>query len=195
MTTPSNPAEPERTPDATDPWTAAPIDAEHADTRVLRTDADHTDTEVLGTDADHPTKVLPEASARSTLQPPKPKTSDPRASGTIPLTPPDPADLRMPAPEPTTRPATASAAPAAPAAAVARPRVRWAGILWGLVFAVTGSLLLWVLVDPARRAAVDDWWGSLTPSGFALTALLVAGGLLLIGGLSGLARRLSHRPA
>jgi len=225
MTTPSTPAEPERTPDATDTEVLG-TDADHTDTEVFGADADHTDTKVFGpntdhttkvlpdasdhtdteafaADADHTTKVLPEASAHSTkvlpdasahstLQPPRPKTADPKASGTTPLTPPDPADLRTPAPETATRPSTASAS-AASAVASARPRVRWAGIIWGLVFAVTGSVLLWVLVEPARRASVDEWWASLTPTGFALTALLVAGGLLLIGGLSGLARRLSHR--
>jgi CDP-diglyceride synthetase len=73
--------------------------------------------------------------------------------------------------------------------------VRWAGIIWGLVFAVSAALLLWVFSEPERRDAVGDWWATLTPIGFALTALLIAGGLLLIGGIAGLARRLSHRPA
>lgn len=178
-------AEPDRTP-----------------TEVLGGDADRT-TEVLdtdpGPDADRTTKVLPEASAHSTRVPPRPKTTLPK--------PPPPAAASASAPlggasdSAAGRAAAAAdtSSPYAPAASAThplpRPRVRWAGIIWGLVFAASAVTLLWVLADPERRDAVGAWWTSLTPAGFALTALLVAGGLLLVGGLAGLARRLSHRGA
>jgi hypothetical protein len=40
---------------------------------------------------------------------------------------------------------------------------------------------------------VADWWATLTPAGLLLAVLLVLGGLLLVAGLSGLARRGEHR--
>lgn len=70
-----------------------------------------------------------------------------------------------------------------------RPRIRWAGIIWGLVFAGIAATMLWIVLEPARIELVADWWSTLTPAGLWLTVLLVLGGLLLVAGLSGLARR------
>ncbi|MRG59533.1 hypothetical protein GE115_06555 [Agromyces sp. CFH 90414] len=91
------------------------------------------------------------------------------------------APVPPPAPEP-----EASVAPPL------RPRVRWAGIIWGLVFAAIAATLLAVLTDPARRDAATDWWTGLSPAGFALTAVIVVGALLLVAGVAGLARRASR---
>jgi CDP-diglyceride synthetase len=70
-----------------------------------------------------------------------------------------------------------------------RPRIRWAGIIWGLVFAVIAAIVLWIVLEPARMELVADWWATLTAAGLWLTVLLVLGGLLLVAGVSGLARR------
>lgn len=82
-----------------------------------------------------------------------------------------------------------SVAPGTPDLAGLGPRIRWAGIIWGLVFAAIAATMLWIVVEPARTELVADWWATLTPAGLWLTVLLVIGGLLLIAGLSGLARR------
>ena len=87
----------------------------------------------------------------------------------------------------------ASVAPGIHEPAELRPRIRWAGIIWGLVFAVIAATVLWIVLEPARMELVADWWATLTPAGLLLTVLLVLGGLLLIAGLSGLARRGDRR--
>lgn len=89
----------------------------------------------------------------------------------------------------------ASVAPDARQPAELRPRIRWAGIVWGLVFAAIAATMLWIVLEPARIAAVLDWWATLTPAGLILTVLLVLGGLLLVAGLSALGRRAEADPA
>jgi hypothetical protein len=177
-----------------------PDERPDATTEILAglADPDRTPTEVLA-DADGAgtTKVLPEASAHSTLVPPKPKATEPTTRVR-----PEPGPADPPAASGSgSAPAGPGLTPPAPSMSdtargpYPRPHVRWAGIIWGLVFAVAAALLLWVLAEDDRRDAVGAWWATLTPIGFALTALLVAGGLLLIGGVAGLARRLTHRRA
>lgn len=83
----------------------------------------------------------------------------------------------------------ASVAPDRHEPAELRPRIRWAGIIWGLVFAGIAATVLWIVLDPARIELVEQWWATLTPAGLLIAVLLVLGGLLLIAGLSGLARR------
>ncbi|TYL53102.1 hypothetical protein [Agromyces mariniharenae] len=89
----------------------------------------------------------------------------------------------------TLQPPEASVAPRTPAPEELRPRIRWAGIVWGLVFAGLAATLLWIVLEPARMELVADWWATLTPGGLILTVLLVLGGLLLVAGLSSLGRR------
>ena len=74
-----------------------------------------------------------------------------------------------------------------------RPRIRWAGIVWGLVFAGLAATVLWIVLDPARMELVADWWATLTPGGLILTVLVALGALLLVAGLSSLGRRSEHR--
>jgi len=74
-----------------------------------------------------------------------------------------------------------------------RPRIRWAGIIWGLVFAGIAATVLWIVLDPARMELVADWWATLTPGGLILTVLVALGALLLVAGLSSLGRRSEHR--
>jgi hypothetical protein len=86
----------------------------------------------------------------------------------------------------------------APEVEVARPRIRWAGIVWGSFFAVLAAAALWWLVDQGRRAATRDWVLSLTPDSVSLGAVigigvLCVGMLLLIAGAVALLRRAQLR--
>lgn len=90
-------------------------------------------------------------------------------------------------------PPAASVAPGAREPEQLGPRIRWAGIVWGLVFAGLAAAVLWIVLDPARMELVADWWATLTPGGLILTVLIVLGGLLLVAGLSSLGRRSDHR--
>ncbi|WP_235008297.1 hypothetical protein [Microbacterium timonense] len=86
--------------------------------------------------------------------------------------------------------AQTSAGPeSASALALTGPRVRWAGIVWGLVFALIAAGALWLLVDPARQAALSTWLIGLTPASALAVVALVVGGFALIAGLVGIARR------
>ncbi|WP_198425906.1 MULTISPECIES: hypothetical protein [Microbacterium] len=80
-------------------------------------------------------------------------------------------------------------APAAAAEPPSGPRVRWAGIVWGLVLAAIAALALWVLTDPARHATVTAWMLHLTPAAVTAYAVLLVGGFALVAGVVGLARR------
>lgn len=73
------------------------------------------------------------------------------------------------------------------------PVVRWAGILWGLVFAAIAAATLWVVVDARRRDAASEWWGSLAPGMLALLVIAAVGFVLLIAGIAGLLRRIPDR--
>ena len=54
-----------------------------------------------------------------------------------------------------------------------RPHVRAGAIAWGLIVIAAASLVLWVALDPDRRAAVTDWATSLTLGGFVLVGVLL----------------------
>jgi len=64
------------------------------------------------------------------------------------------------------------------------PRVRWAAIVWGVVFAATGWFTMWTLVAEERRAAFSDWILTLDNGGWAIVGAFALGALLLIIGLS-----------
>lgn len=71
-----------------------------------------------------------------------------------------------------------------------RPRTRWAAIVWGLFFAATAAVALWILTSTDRRTAALDAIVSLdAPTAIAI-ALLAVGVLVLVGGLAALLRRL-----
>ena len=63
------------------------------------------------------------------------------------------------------------------------PRIRWGGIVWGLVFAATGWFALWTMLAGDRRAAFSDWILSLGNGGWAVVAACAIGGLVLVIGL------------
>ncbi|WP_435747042.1 hypothetical protein [Microbacterium sp. PMB16] len=79
--------------------------------------------------------------------------------------------------------------------AVAPPRTRWAGIIWGALFAAVAASGFWLLVDGDRRSTATDWVLTLTPSMILTLAILTAGVLVLFAGAVGLLRRGQRRMA
>ena len=85
-----------------------------------------------------------------------------------------------------------TAAPERPAAAtvdLTGPRIRWAGIVWGLVLAAIAAVALWILLDPARQAELTSWIVALNPATAIAIAVLLLGLFALITGIVGIARR------
>jgi hypothetical protein len=64
------------------------------------------------------------------------------------------------------------------------PRIRWAGIVWGLIFAATGWFAVWTLAADSRRAAFADWFLTLDRTGWAVVGALVIGAILVLIGLT-----------
>ncbi len=83
----------------------------------------------------------------------------------------------------------------------ARPRIRWAGIVWGTFFAAVSGVMLWALLTAAaQRDAVRDWILALSPTSVApgtvaAFSLLTLGVLMLVGGAVALLRRAQVRAA
>lgn len=81
---------------------------------------------------------------------------------------------------PLTAPAPFDDSPATPLA----PRVRWAGIVWGAVFALLAVGALWALAEASRVAVIRDWLLTLSPAdlhpGWVIGIVVLAGGLLLL---------------
>ncbi|MGB4135318.1 MAG: hypothetical protein WA971_02070 [Microbacterium sp.] len=75
------------------------------------------------------------------------------------------------------------------------PRTRWAGIVWGLFFAVLALAGVWQLSDPDRIDDVTTWIGALSPGTMVAVALLAIGVLVLIAGLAGLIRHAQRKLA
>lgn len=90
------------------------------------------------------------------------------------------------APEEATAPATAAGV------ADPRPRIRFAGIAWGVVFATTALVLLGVVTDPVRRRTAAQWLGSLEGDTAAIILALVLGAVLVLGALLASVRRLQR---
>jgi hypothetical protein len=68
----------------------------------------------------------------------------------------------------------------------ARPRIRVAALVWGLVLAALGAGAIWLVWSPERMRAVTEWVIRATPSAWAVVAIavvLVAGLVILIGSL------------
>ncbi len=73
--------------------------------------------------------------------------------------------------------------------AAERPTIRWGALVWGLLFGLTAAVTLWILVDPGRRDAIDDWFLTLNPLAATLYALVAVGTIVVLFGLVGLIRR------
>lgn len=87
-------------------------------------------------------------------------------------------------------PAMPSARPAAAASvALSGPRIRWAGIVWGLVLAAIAAAGIWLLTDPARQEALASWTLGLTPATSTAIVALTIGVFALVAGVVGIARR------
>lgn len=95
---------------------------------------------------------------------------------------------------PTTSPAT-SVASDLPTETHTPPRTRWAGIVWGLLFAAVSAFSLWLIADDDRRAGISDWVLSLTPVTITTLVILTIGVLLLVTGAAGLLRRVQSGTA
>lgn len=78
------------------------------------------------------------------------------------------------------------------------PRTRWAGIVWGLVFAGLAIAGVWLTGDADRVDALSEWLQQLDAGTAIAYGLLALGGLVLVLGLTGLLRRaqraLADRP-
>jgi len=73
--------------------------------------------------------------------------------------------------------------------AATRPRTRWAGVVWGLVFAALAVTAIQLIASPERFDEAIEWLATLTPPAITAYALLTIGALVLIAGLVGLLRR------
>ena len=70
------------------------------------------------------------------------------------------------------------------------PRIRWAGIVWGTVFALLAGTAVWTLAAASRITAVHEWLRTLSPTevhpGWVIGIVVLAGGvlLLILGGVA-----------
>lgn len=73
-------------------------------------------------------------------------------------------------------------------APLARPRVRWAGIVWGLAFATlaVGGIVLSRSSD--AYSGLLEWVAAITAPTLVATALLTAGAAILVAGIVGMLR-------
>ncbi|MFT4233397.1 MAG: hypothetical protein QM607_00075 [Microbacterium sp.] len=75
-----------------------------------------------------------------------------------------------------------------------RPRVRWAAIVWGVVFAAVAVAGLWFVLDPERYAAFTEavlaWALAADAVTIAVVVILVIGAAVLLAGLAAGLRRL-----
>ena len=74
------------------------------------------------------------------------------------------------------------------------PRIRWAGIVWGLIFAATGWLAVWTLTADGRRTAFADWILTLDGNGWAVVGALAIGAVLVIIGLTQALKAVTRGP-
>ncbi len=111
------------------------------------------------------------------------------------MTDPVPEEATAPADEAGAVPEEATAPADEAGAADPRPRIRFAGIAWGVVLATAALVLLGVVTDPARRAAAADWLGTLQGDTVAIILALVLGAVLVLGALLATVRRLQRSRA
>lgn len=74
-----------------------------------------------------------------------------------------------------------------------RPRTRWAGIVWGLVFAGLAWAGIWLASGENRVEDIVVWAQDLDPATAIGYGILAVGGLLLVTGVVGLLRRAQRR--
>ncbi|WP_404431493.1 hypothetical protein LG299_14605 [Microbacterium lacus] len=81
---------------------------------------------------------------------------------------------------------------------IPEPRVRWAGVAWGLVFAALAGVGLWVVTTASVREAIRTWIlefdpDTVAPGAIVAAAIIVVGLVLLIVGAVALVRRKDPR--
>ncbi len=128
--------------------------------------------------------AAPGAEART-----QPAHTDPADTAATAVLPPPYVDTRPPAWEAPVATAPTAAAPTAASVDLTGPRIRWAGIVWGLVLAAIAAAALWILLDPARQAVLTSWLVGLNPATAIAIAVLLLGMFALITGIVGIARR------
>lgn len=75
------------------------------------------------------------------------------------------------------------------------PRVRWAGIVWGLVFSALAVTAIWTVAEASAREAIRSWIlafdpASISAGGIVAASVIAVGVLLLVvGGVALLRRR------
>jgi hypothetical protein len=75
------------------------------------------------------------------------------------------------------------------------PRIRFAAIVWGLIYAVIAVTVITLLIDPERRDSVAAFLWSLDGPTLLLLALVSAGFLMLVLGALTAVRRAQGRRA
>lgn len=76
-----------------------------------------------------------------------------------------------------------------------RPRIRWAGIVWGLVLAAVATTGLAVTWGPTRLDDLTAFVPQLTATTVVAAVLMTLGALALVTGLVGLLRRAQRAAA
>lgn len=74
-----------------------------------------------------------------------------------------------------------------------RPRIRVGALLWGLVLTAVSGYMLWIAVDPGRRADALRSVLDLSPLGWAVVVLVAVGGTITLLALAAVIRR-AQRP-
>lgn len=87
--------------------------------------------------------------------------------------------------DPASAPVPTDAAVAPPAG----PRVRWAGIVWGLALATLAAYGVWLTGTPGRLDELATVAPQISPTGLVAAVALTLGALVLVTGLVGLLRR------
>lgn len=70
-----------------------------------------------------------------------------------------------------------------------RPRLRWAGVVWGLVFAGLAAAGLWIVASDTRAESLSEWVARVDIGTGIAIGLLAIGGIILTTGLVGLLSR------
>lgn len=132
-----------------------------------------------------------DAPADTSATAPMPEAADTAATAPMPESPAPPA-----AGTGRTQPSAAAAHPTASMPPAAAPRVRWAGILWGVVFTAIGLAVIVVAGWPQQRAHFDAWTASIGWVGLGAVIVIAVGALvILLAALSGIKRAQLRRRA
>jgi predicted phage tail protein len=70
----------------------------------------------------------------------------------------------------------------------ARPRVRWAGVVWGLAFATLAVASIVLTRSPDAYGGLIEWVTAISIPTLIATALLTAGAAILVAGIVGMLR-------